>query len=167
MVCAVHHMIVGHDQEFVIRLSDDDSRTGGFALPCKGLAVEGLNLLRKVVVNGYDRGHHLVDDPGQFRIRCLRIRDHKSGLVLYACRVRIVGRPGLFRSGCVLLRCCCLFLSCCRLSALSFRLRSCLFLLCLGRRSLCGLLLLGFRFPVCLSRALFSGIRYCALRRLT
>ena len=81
MVCAIHNVIVGNDKEFRIGLADDNSGTGGFSLPCKGLSVESLNLLGKVVIYGYNGGHHCVHHFCELRFGSLRISNDQTRLV--------------------------------------------------------------------------------------
>ena len=141
-------MIVGHDQELIIRLSYDDAGACGFSLLRKSLPVESLNFLREVVVHRYDRRHYLVHHFGDLCIRRGRIGDHKTSFIL---------RDGCIRIRCVLRRLClCRFF----LRGLFLR-RLCLFRLslvvCFGLRLLRHLLLILFT----VHRGVFVLTRIC------
>ena len=137
-------MIVGHDQKLAVRLTDDDTGSGGFSLPCIGLSVEGLYFLCEVIVDRYDGRHDLIDNSGQFRIGRLCVGDDQTRFILDA--FGLFKGTGVLRLRCRRLR---------RLFLCGLRI-----LLCGG--ILCGGLLFCLRCPLCrrlcrLFFFLFSG----------
>ena len=123
VVSPFHHVVVCYNEKLCVGLSDNDAGTGGFSLSCKRLTVEILDLFRKVIIDGYDRGHHLIDNPCEIRIRSFRIGDDQAGLIFDRLRIG----------------CCGLCLLCCRVISrllcrcVVFRLLRCRIIFCLLR----------------------------------
>ena len=86
VVSSFHHVVICHNEKFRVGLSDNDAGTGGFSLSCECLAIEILHLFRKVIIYGHDRGHYLIYDFRNLRIRRLRIGDDQAGFVRRSLR---------------------------------------------------------------------------------
>ena len=58
------HMIVCHDQKFLIRLGNDDSGSRALTLLLGNAAEEILHFLYAQIGNGYNRRHHIFHNAG-------------------------------------------------------------------------------------------------------